>query len=152
MQELFAPVTRSSVQCLLPLKFTSPLKHCVSDCFRPRGHTLHAFVVPSVRPSGCAGVDCLRSSGNCRASSAWVSAHSFRGSPHCALTVTINVRASPSTLSLSHSMIVFMMSACASPASVVRGPLPIHRETLFKVVSLSHKYNRLIPGGVACSV
>jgi hypothetical protein len=97
-------------------------------------------------------VHCLRSSGNCRALSAWVSACSFRGCPRCAITLTINVRAPRSTLSLTHSKFVFMMSALASPASVVRGPLLIHLETMSKVVSLSHKYSRSIPGGVGCSV
>jgi hypothetical protein len=62
---------------------------------------------------------------SCRAFSAWVSAHSLRGSPLCALTLTKKVRAPLNTLSLMHSMIEVMMSTFASPASVVRGPLPI---------------------------
>ena len=107
----------------------------------------HSYVILGVRL-----VHCLCPSGNCRALSAWVSARSFRGSPRCALTLTINVRAPRSTLSLTHSLMVCMMLAFASPASVVRGPLTIHLGTLFKVVSLSHKYSRSIPGGVACSV
>ena len=85
-------------------------------------------------------VHCRLSGGNCLALSAWVSARSFRGSPRCAVTLTIHVRAPRITLTLTHSMIVFMMSAFASPASVVRGPLPIHLDTLSRVVSLSHKY------------
>jgi hypothetical protein len=76
----------------------------------------------------------------------------IRGSPQCSLTLNMNVRAPRSTLSLTHSMIVFMMSAFASPASVVRGPLPVHFDTLSRVVSLSHKYSRSTSGGVACSV
>jgi hypothetical protein len=83
-------------------------------------------------------VHCRHSGGNCRALTAWVSARSFRGSPRCALTLTMNVRAPSGTLSLTHSMIVFMMSAVASSASVVRGPLPIHLDTLSRFVSLSH--------------
>jgi hypothetical protein len=85
---------------------------------------------------------CCGSGGNCRALPAWVSARSFRGSPRCVITLTIKVRAPCSTLSFTHSMIVFMMSALASPASVVRGPLPIHLDTLSRVASLSHKYSR----------
>jgi hypothetical protein len=42
----------------------------------------------------------------------------------------MNVRAARMTLARRHSIIVFMMSALASPASVVRGPLPIHLDTL----------------------
>jgi hypothetical protein len=42
--------------------------------------------------------------------------------------LTMNVRAPHITLSLTHPTIVVMMSAFASPASVVRGPLPIHHE------------------------
>jgi hypothetical protein len=49
-------------------------------------------------------------------------------------------------------MIVFIMSAFASSARVVRGPLPIHLDTLSRVVSLSQKYNRSISVGVACNV
>jgi hypothetical protein len=97
-------------------------------------------------------VHCLLSSGSCRALSAKVSATSFRGSPRCILTLNMNVRAPRITLSRKHSMIVFMMSAFASHASVVRGPLPIHLDTLSKVVSLSHKYSRSVAAGVACSV
>ena len=97
-------------------------------------------------------VHCRHSGGKCLDLSAWVSARSFRGSPRCALTLTMNGRAPRITLSLTHSMIVFMMSAFASPASVVRGPLPIHLNTLSRVVSLSHKYSRSTSGGVACSV
>jgi hypothetical protein len=107
----------------------------------------HSCVILVVR-----GVHCRHSGCNCRAFSAWESARSLRGSPPCALTLTRNVRAPRITLSLTHSTIVVMMSAFASPASVVRGPLPIHLDTLSKVVSLSHKYSRLIHGGVACSV
>ena len=64
----------------------------------------------------------------------------------------MNVRARRSALARRHSIIVFMMSAIASPASVVRGPLPIHLDTLSRVVSLSHKYSRSVPADVACSV
>ncbi len=70
-------------------------------------------------------VHCRHSDGSCRAFSAWVSAHSLRGSPRCALTLTKKVRAPLSTLSPTHSTIDVMISAFASPASVVRGPLPI---------------------------
>ena len=34
---------------------------------------------------------------------------------------------------------VIMISAFASPASVVRGPLPIHRDILLRAASLSHR-------------
>jgi hypothetical protein len=47
----------------------------------------------------------------------------LKGSPLCTLTLTMNVRAPRITLSLTPSTIVVMMSAFASPASVVRGPL-----------------------------
>jgi hypothetical protein len=97
-------------------------------------------------------VHCRHSGGNCLALSAWVSARSFRGSPRGALTLTMNVCAPRIILSLTHSMIVFMMSAFASPASVVRGPLPIYLDTLSRVVSLSHRYSRSTSGGVAWSV
>jgi hypothetical protein len=100
--------------------------------------TCHVYIILGVRM-----VHCRHSGGNCRALTAWVSARSFRVSPQCAVTLTMKVRALGSTLSLTHSMIVFMMSAFASPASVVRGPLPIHLDTLCvsRVVSLSHKYS-----------
>jgi hypothetical protein len=97
-------------------------------------------------------VHCLLSSGICRALSATVSASSFRGSPRCALILTMNVRAPRMTLARKHSIIVFMMSTLASPASVVRGPLPIHLDTLVKVVLLSHRYSKSVPADVACSV
>jgi hypothetical protein len=74
-------------------------------------------------------VHCRYSDGSCRAFSAWVSALSLRGSPRCALTLTRKVRAPFSTLSLMQSMMDVMMSTLLSPASVVRGPLPIHRDT-----------------------
>ena len=120
----------------LPLEFSSQLEHCVSTAFdhvdtRLTPLSCHSYVILGVRL-----VPCLRSSGSCRALSAWVSARSLRGSPRCALTLTINVRAPRSTLSLTHSMIVFLMSSFASPASVVLGGLPIHLDTLSKVVSL----------------
>jgi hypothetical protein len=168
MQELFAPVTRSSVQYLLPLEFSSQLEHCVSTAFdhvdtRCTPLSCHSYVVVGVRL-----VHCLRSSGNwshqctgevmvralshvlfffnrgpvrrvpipnrytakaklcfCKnnkrriiivlAQLSWVSARSLRGSPRCALTLTINVRAPRSTLSLTHSVLVFMMSASTYP-------------------------------------
>jgi len=49
-------------------------------------------------------------------------------------------------------MIDFIMSAFASPVSVLRGPLPIHLDTLSTVASLSRKYSRSISVDVACSV
>jgi hypothetical protein len=97
-------------------------------------------------------VHCLLSTGNCSALSATVSASSFRGSPRCALILTLNVCAPRITLARRHSIIVFMMSAFASPASVVRWPLPIHMDALVKVVSLSHRCSRTVPADVACSV
>ena len=45
----------------------------------------------------------------------------------------MNVRAPRIALSRQHSIIALMMSAVASPASVVRGPLPVHLDTLSKV-------------------
>ena len=58
-QEPFVPVTSSSVQCLLPLKFSFPLEHCILDGFGPCGHSLHhAFVVPFVPHSVSGGVAC----------------------------------------------------------------------------------------------
>jgi hypothetical protein len=42
------------------------------------------------------------------------------------LTLIMNVRAPFCTLSRTRSIINIMISAFASPASVVRGPLPIH--------------------------
>ena len=39
---------------LLLLKFSSRLEHCFPDGFRPRGHSLHAFVRPFIRHFGCA--------------------------------------------------------------------------------------------------
>jgi hypothetical protein len=136
---------------LLPLKFSSPLEHCIPDGFRPRGHSLHAFALPFVRHSGCADGP-LSTFWWQLSCSLGLGVGSFRGSPRCALTLTMNVRVPCSTLSLTHSMIVFMMSAFASPASVVRGPLPIHLDTLSRVVPLSHKYGRSTSGGVACGV
>ena len=97
-------------------------------------------------------VHCRHSAGSCRAFSAWVSALSLRGSSRCALTLTKKVRAPLSTLSLMHSMIDVMMSTFASPASVVRGPLPIHLDTLLRAASLSHKYSRSTSNAVACKV
>ncbi len=52
---------------------------------------------------------------------------------------SLKVRAPLRTRSLKHSMIVAIMSAFASPASVVRGPLPIHRDILLRAASLSHR-------------
>ena len=43
-QEGSIPIVRSSIQCFLPLKFSSSSKHCVSDCFRPCCHMLHSIV------------------------------------------------------------------------------------------------------------
>ena len=110
------------------------------------------FSVHSYSNLGVRVVHCLLSSGICRALSATVSASSFRGFPQCALILTMNVQAPRMTLARRHSMIVLMMTALASPASVVRGPLPIHLDTLVKVVSLSHRYSRSVPVDVACSV
>ena len=107
----------------------------------------HVYIILGLRM-----VHCRHSGGNGRARKAWASACSFRDSPRCALTLIMNLRAPRSTLYLTHSMIVFMMSAFASPASVVRGPLPIYLDTLSRVVSLSHKCSRSTSGGVACSV
>ena len=112
----------------LSIAFLTAFDH-VDTRFTPL--SCHSYVILGVRL-----VPCLRSSGSCRALSAWVSARSFRGSPRRAFTLTINVRAPCSTLSLTHSMIVFLMSSFASPASVVLGGLPIHLDTLSKVVSL----------------
>ena len=54
-QEGSVPIGRSSIQCFLPLKFSSSSNHCVSDCFRPCCHMLHSIVVaPLVRHSLCA--------------------------------------------------------------------------------------------------
>ena len=111
----------------------------IPDGVRPRGHSLHAFVLPCAHHSGCVDGQLSTLWQQLSCSTAWVSARSFRGSPRCALTLTMNVRAPRSTLSLMHLMIVFMMSAFASPASVVRGPLPIHLDTLSRIFSLSHK-------------
>ena len=54
-KELFDAVACSSVQHFLPLEFSSPLEHCFPDGFRPRGHSLHVFVLPCVHHSGCSG-------------------------------------------------------------------------------------------------
>ena len=94
----------------------------------------HSYIILEVRV-----VHCRHSGGRCRAFSAWESARSLRGSPRCALTLTMNVRAPRITRSLTHSTIVVMMSAFASPASVVLGPLPIHHDTSWRAVSLSHR-------------
>jgi hypothetical protein len=53
---------------------------------------------------------------------------------YCSPDLTMNVCAPHITLSLTYSMIVFMMSAFTSPTSVVCWPLPIHLDTLFRVV------------------
>jgi hypothetical protein len=76
----------------------------------------HVYSILDVRV-----VQCQHSDGNCLALSAWVSARSSRGSPRCVLTLTMNVRAPLITLSLRHSMTVFMMSAFASPECCSRG-------------------------------
>jgi len=125
---------------------TYSLEHCISDCFRQRCHPLHSIVGPFECHSRSACtvwvVHCLHSGCNCRAFSAWESARSLpklSGSSQCALTLTMNVRA-PRTLSHTHSTIVVMMSAFASPVSVVRGLLPIHHDThdtFWSAVSLS---------------
>jgi hypothetical protein len=107
----------------------------------------HSYVILGVRL-----VHCLRSSGNCRALSAGVSARSLRGSPRCALTLTMNVRAPRSTLSLTHSMIFFMMLAFASPASVVRGPLHTHLDSLSKVTSTADRSLVVWPAVSECPV
>ena len=49
------------------------------------------------------------------------------------------------TLARRHSIIVLIMSAFASPSNVVRWSLPIHLDTLVKVVSLSHRYSKSVP-------
>ena len=67
-----------------------------------------------------------------------MSVFSLRGSPRCALIFIINVRAPLRTRALTHSMTAIMISAFASLASVVRGPLPIHRDILLRAASLSH--------------
>ena len=77
----------------------------------------HSYVILWVRV-----VHCWHSGDSCRAFSAWVLAFSLRGSPRCALIFTMKVRAPLRTRSLKHSMIVAIISAFASPASVVRGP------------------------------
>jgi hypothetical protein len=94
----------------------------------------HSYVILEVRV-----VHCRHSGGSCRAFSAWESTHTLRGSPRCTLTLTMNVRAPRITRSLTHSTIVVMMSAFASPASVVLGPLTIHHDTFWRAVSLSHR-------------
>ena len=48
----------------------------------------HSYVILEVRV-----VHCPHSGGGCRAISAWESARSLSGSPRCALTLTMNVRA-----------------------------------------------------------
>ena len=98
----------------LSIAFLTAFDH-VDTRFTPLSS--HAFVVYNILDVRV--VHCRHSGGNCRALTAWVSARSFRGSPRCALTLTMNVRAPRSTLSLMHLMIVLMMSAFASPASVV---------------------------------
>jgi hypothetical protein len=87
----------------------------------------HSYVILEVRV-----VHCRHSGGRCRAFLAWESARSLRGSPRCVLTLTMNVRAPRITRSLTHSTIVVMMSAFASSASVVLGPLPIHHDNLLE--------------------
>jgi hypothetical protein len=39
------PVILGLRQCFLPVKFSSPSNHCISDCFRPCCHMLHSIVV-----------------------------------------------------------------------------------------------------------
>ena len=39
------PVVPGLIQCFLPVKFSSPSNHCISDCFRPCCHMLHCIVV-----------------------------------------------------------------------------------------------------------
>jgi hypothetical protein len=121
-------------RCCPPLSiaFRTAFDHAVT-CFTP-SLSLHSYVILWVRV-----VHCRHSDGSCLAFSAWVSALSLRGSPQCVLTLTMNVHAPLNTCSLTHSMIDVMMSAFASPASVVRGPLPIHCEILLRAVSLSHR-------------
>jgi hypothetical protein len=126
-----------------PMSISSP--KCQSQSPRQNAHVNLLAKLPMSIPSPkCTTQEPLTPSPSCRpladSLTAWVSARSSRGSPRCALTLTMNVRAPQSTLSLTRSMIVFfMVSAFASPASVVRGPLPIHLDTLSRVVSLSHK-------------
>jgi hypothetical protein len=114
------PAARFNTFCLwnsvLPLSIASltVFDHAVTH-FTPLSD--HSCVILVVR-----GVHCRHSGCNCRAFSAWESARSLTGSPRCALTL-MNVRAPRITLSFTHSTIVVMMSAFASHASVVRGPL-----------------------------
>jgi hypothetical protein len=116
----------------LSIAFLTAFDH-VDTRFTPL--SCHAYIILGVRM-----VHCRHSGGNGGALKAWASARSFRDSPRCAVTLTMNLHAPRSTLYLTRSIIVFMMSAFASPASVVRGPIPIHLDTLSRVVSLSHKY------------
>ena len=138
----------------LSLKFSPSLEHCRFDCCRPRGSdrcftplSCHSYVILGVRV-----VHCRHSSSRYRAVSAWQSARSFMGSPLCSLTLTINTRAPRSALSLMHSMIVFMMSAFASPLvwSVDRSLQPPH--LVQGRLTVAHKYSRSVPGGVDCIV
>ena len=136
------PVACRSVEHFLPLQFSSPLEHCSPDGFRPRGHSIHAFVLPCVQHSRCVGGPLSTLWRQLSCSFGLGISPLIGGSPRCALTLTMNVRAPRITLFFTHSMmmIVFRMSAFASLASVVRGPLPIHLDTvLSRVVSLSHK-------------
>ena len=112
------------------------------------GHVDTRFTPLSVQSYSNRGirvVHCLLSYGNCRALSGTVSASSFRGFPLCALILSMNVRAPRMALAGRHSIIVLIMSAFESPSNVVRGSLPIHLDTLVKVVSLSHRYSKSVP-------
>jgi len=152
-QWIRVPVACSSVELFLPLEFNSPLESiALLTAFDHADTRFTPLSCPVYNILDVWVVHCRHSGGNRVDLWAWVSALSFRGSPQCVLTLIMNVRAPRITLSLTHSIIVFIVSACASPASVVRGPLPIYLDTLSRVVSLSHKYSRLTSGGVACSV
>ena len=131
--EGFVPIVCSSIQSSLPLIFSASSNHGTPDRFRPCCHMRHSSIIsPFICHCLSACCPLSYSDGSCRALSACVSAFSLRGSPRCALILTMKVHAPCSTLAFTRSTIDVTMSAFASPASVVLGPLPIHLDTLLR--------------------
>jgi hypothetical protein len=120
--------------------FSSPSYHCFPDRFRPCCCLFHSVVITPLirhaRGTHCPlstfiwQLPCVFSLSVCQL---------IKGLPTMRLDLDrgMNVRVPFCTLSRTHSIIDTMISVFASPASVVRGPLPIHLDILLRAASLS---------------
>ena len=131
----------SLFQLPAPLEFSSPLSI--------RGHSLHAFVLPCVQHSGCAGGPLSTLWRQLSSLSAWVSARSFRGSPRCSLTLTMNEH----LLSLFLSRTRWSFSWCQYLHHLqVSWAAPYPSWHLVQGCLTIAQYSRSTSGGVTCSV